>query len=254
MRKLTRIIHALCWGGLNIAACLNLGAAPLDVCYLFEDDAHEAIDSSKNGINILLSGETRSVGEGGKFGSGRLVIGKNPVNARCGWYAPLNRPEFEGFRDEIRAMSIVAWIKPTEAKYAAVILRRIAANGGFDFTCSKSLIFSVVSDGIGSQKTSPTLPPAVPDEWMHVAVTFNEGEVTFYQNGEAYPGVELGVSKIPAIGDDEKGVLAGFLDAPVDTSVDDFAFFGDRALTPEEISKIYADGLEAFYSNDSAAK
>ncbi|MFV0338863.1 MAG: LamG domain-containing protein [Chthoniobacterales bacterium] len=81
------------------------------------------------------------------------------------------------------------------------------------------------------------------NDWTYFAVTFDKGHVVLYVNGEARVSKDLELSEISAA--PLNGSLSFGLNAPVGTLADDLGIF-EKALSPEQIEKIYQSGLERF--------
>jgi len=211
------------------------------------DQPLEAIDRSGGGRNLKLTADSTISGAQPRFGTGNLLIRAGVRAATAGWYLPLkSMPEFSG---EIEAMTITFWVRP-EQSGAIPFIRRSQFSGeagvfGFQLDRYDSMVFSVGKERVKSPPTG-----LQPGEWTHLAVTFDRGTVVFYVNGELTATESLRAEPIAA--SSIEGAFSAFLNAPVGLQVDDFGFFGSRALNGEAMKKICTDGLEAFLGNASA--
>ena len=118
------------------------------------------------------------------------------------------------------------------------------------FSASRQLMFyaSVERDGLveASKIQSDKTPGLMMGEWTHVAMTFNEGKVAFYYNGEPVGEVQSmpdGMTSVTAIADLGVGMFRGLVSSPGISHLDDFGFFAETVLSPAEIARIYEKGL-----------
>lgn len=224
------------------------------IFYTWEEmGALRAMDDSNN---IRMGGRGES--EGGpvlavnqaKFGEGSLEI----RDSRTGLTGFPNSEVVADFSSEIKRLTISCWIKPSQGLDMRVLfLSRYAADpkyaGSFKYFWENNIfMFSVQTADDYFVIQSPPVPPIEPGEWTHLAMTFNDGEVTFYFNGEVFGFPEkMPVDAIPAVDMETKRAIFHIASGlPAGSSVDDLAFFGSEALNEKEIHRLYTEGLEAF--------
>lgn len=212
-----------------------------------------ALDDSQS---IRMGG--RSESDGGpafalnqaKFGDGSLEI----KESRTGITGFPNEEFVADFSSEIKQMTISCWIKPSQDLDGRVLLlTRYAGDpkyaGSFKyFWESGTFKFSVQTENDYFLAQSPPTPTMDPGAWIHLAMTFKDGEVTFYFNGEAFGIPEaMPVDAIPAVDmDTKRAVFHVASGLPAGSFVDDLAFFGSEALSEKDIHRLYTEGLEAF--------
>lgn len=224
---------------------------------LFEDanGSSETHNSGGIGGSIVLSGESRVTHESAKFGEGSMRIGANryqPIMATI----PLEKGGFADMGTDLRRLSLVCWVKPADISHSFGIAERRppAEYGGFwglGFTGYNTLLFRITGENAENEEChSKSIQHLIAaDEWIHLAVTYDEGEVIFYVNGEKWGGSHhFNQTQIPA-SDINRTTLSLFRENVEGTLVDDFAIFYDRLLAEDEIADICQKGLEAFLKN-----
>ncbi len=181
------------------------------------------------------------------FGKRSLVVGSE--------WRPLNRVEIEGTRELGRRFTLAAMVKSTNRGHARLFS---AYNGNYP-TNTTELIFDFdprgrVLNGMrlickGIRVESDALMFA-DGKYHHLAVTFDDGEVTFYLDGAAagqawLPGGEpvrlernLMIGEDANLGSDEQ--LMG--------NVDDVLVLG-RVLKAEELAALATKGAAAFFDS-----
>lgn len=237
---------------LVIGCVISATASPPDFFYTFEEDGEKptAIDTSGNNLDHPLTGLSHRTTAEAKFGEGSLLIQKSPTSAMAGWYTQMQGSQ-ESLRGEIHKMTVSTWVRPVDHSGAILFLRRSSDFGGrFSFLYASGCLQLTVKNGEEKELTVASSKITLhPEEWVHVAFSFDEGEVRFYMNGE-----ELGApqqlpeaSSIHAVDPGDKSAnLAGYLASPVGMHVDDFAFFGNSALDEAAIQMLFSEGLEAY--------
>ncbi len=235
-----------------------------DLFHTFEEDGGEmVVDSAPGALAIRLPESSRVSTEQHRFGKGALLINERPKSEKpvgLGWETLLTRPEQEAFKEEIRKCTVTAWVKPEGIEPFIVFWRIPGATYlpgylQFSFLGGEKGRFYASMTGApeeGGEKGKgwngmSSLPASLPPgEWSHLAMVFDEGEVRFYLNG-APLGVPLHstISTLPAM-ESQYPSMKAFSGVDAGTVVDDFALFGSRALTDEEIAAVYEHGLEAF--------
>lgn len=228
--------------------------------YYFDEspDGAFASDSGGEGVDLPFQGESSQTTAAAKFGAGSLALGSDPV---MGFGSGLAKGPFGPLGEEISRMTITLWMMPRtdNAGGTGVFMAQrlnVLSRGGFTFcyTGAKSFIFytdgAEGSDGNAKLTSAPT--HAWPEnEWVHVAMTFNEGTVAFYVNGELEgtpQSLPDGVTSI-ASPDVTAAVFSGMPSSPGIQYVDDFGFFGDEALSHDDIRAVYQKGLKAFVAS-----
>lgn len=258
-----------------LIAVLPLHAGQFTLLFDNLDTPDSAKDSSGNDLNMEVSSGSADIStEMKKFGVGSLQLleGRAP-----GIRQSLAVPPFDQLAGEMSRMSIVCWVYLPESgvseegffiagrTYDRQALKDASpeerAVGVWRFTVARSmgLWFEVGSGGKIRVDTSRAMPSEsflVPEQWIHLAMTFEQGVVNFYINGQQVHGGFLpgGVSSIPAM---ESGAEHGVWDIgsnpgyaypamPHDSHIDDFGFFGNRVLSAKEIDAIHQHGLREF--------
>jgi len=241
---------------------LASGSAYPNVYYYFDEspDGASAFDSGGEGVDLPYLGKSTQTTEAAKFGSGSLALGQD---AAMGFGSGLAKGPFGALGADISRMTITLWmmVKADDNGGAGVFMaQRLNAlgRGGFTFCYSGGRRFVFYTDGLegsdGNAKVTSE-PTAVwpAGEWVHVAMTFDKGTVAFYFNGEL-AGVPQslpdGVTSISST-DLTAAIFYGIPSSPSIQYVDDFGFFGEEALSSEEILNIYKNGLKAFAASRS---
>ncbi|MFV0415344.1 MAG: LamG domain-containing protein [Chthoniobacterales bacterium] len=231
-----------------VGAGMGTALALPDVYYCFDDldDPVIARDLGDAGLNMKIIKNSHISDKDPRFGEGCLLLEKSVNAATAGFYSTLSRsPEFS---PETNHLTISIWLSLVdddpfpifgrgsfeENKVGRFMLR---IDGG------QRLVFSVGKTDLRSTKLS--LPSH--GEWFHVAVTFSEGEVSFYFNGELVNSEVLDVSEIFEVSGG--GAISLGLNGREGVRFDDVAFIGSEALDSEEIQKIYKIGLKQYISS-----
>ncbi len=252
---------------LGFLATLPAFAGIPDLLLTFEESPEERwiANAGSEAFPVPLPEGTRISGEAARFGQGGLEInrlkGREDL-AGIGWQVLLGKENGPLFQDEIQKMTIATWVRPTEITPITIFWRLATSTGysgffQFAYLGHDRLYFQAT--GPEGEEGTPGVSPAVssrspvslqPGEWNHLAMTFNNGEVCFYANGEmlgqpmAFPLETLPAQ--PPQGTPSLLALAGVQEG---THADDFALFGDRALSPDEIRALYENGLTNFLEN-----
>ncbi|MEO8205367.1 MAG: LamG domain-containing protein [Chthoniobacterales bacterium] len=231
-----------------------------NIYYYFEDNNDPTMPTnSYQGLsNIKYEGDTHQTTEQFKFGKGSMVVSEklNPKGNNIGGFTGSSQ-DLEG---DIHKMTITAWVRPADSKQFTLLSRLPAsAAGSFSLVYShsyKTFFFAITkSDGTRKSYTSAPLPFFEPNEWLHVALTFDEGKIVFYVNGLPIKDADAtadGITTIPT--PQGKQTLLGFSDSRPGTYVDDFGLFTDHALTEQEMDKVFNKGLEEFVKNSAPKK
>lgn len=242
-----------------VAAALSAGflfSASADVFYCFdeEQDSTHAVDSGGQQIHMPYMGSASRTTDAAKFGEGSMALGEDDLKGLGGQLNVFNGTQELG--KEITKMTVSLWLLPGDGTQPAFLLQRLNTGGvgGFQFhyTSPGVLLFFVQrSDGGegGAKVYSNRFPPLQQEEWVHVAMTYADGNVTFYLNGqslgEAQP-VPSGTTSIQDISDSRVAVLRSMVSSHGIRNMDDFAIFTDKALSDEEIQKLCERGVKAY--------
>jgi len=209
------------------------------------------------------SSEHRAVGEGSLF--------VTTPNHR-GLQLPLENPILKPLAGEIEAMTLACWIRlPGDSDRSGFLIagRSYRASGAksesraeflrrpgvwrFALHEKQGLWFFLGGNTtrVNTQGSFATADFPL-EEWVHLAVTYAAGEVTFYVNGQTVHNSVMsgGATKIEALQDGGlEGVLSigsnpgyAYRGLRINSQLDDFAFFGSRALNPDEIAVLYEAG------------
>lgn len=150
--------------------------------------------------------------------------------------------------DDLSAMTIVAWIKPSTLSSAIVAAKSedlLPSNGWF-FLVSDYLQFYVrFSGGPLVADSQPVMQAAA---WQHIAVSYDGSPsasgVLFVHNGQEVPRLGGDLLSGARVSDANNNLLFGWdaaLSAPLQGSLDEILIF-DRALNLDEIRQIYLRG------------
>ncbi|MEO8206229.1 MAG: LamG domain-containing protein [Chthoniobacterales bacterium] len=219
-------------------------------------------NSGEGLFNAHYLGDTQQTTEQHKFGKGSMLIGEKkgltPIRGLASGFIAASSDSSEA----IHKMTITVWIRPVTPpegvpnsfKGEAHILARYVGNGMkagsfiYNFTPKAFNFWYVSADEGNIQKfRSAPLPFIEPDEWSHMALTFDEGNVTFYFNGLPIAQADAVHQGAPSIGAPQgKSSILGFSSLLPGDCIDDFGVFEGRALTEPEIDRIYTKGLEEF--------
>lgn len=226
-------------------------AADSNLYYFFEDNVDPALPTNSGGATQVMhfNPDTRQTTSVHKFGKGSMEVVGDPAEIRqhpAGFTSLPN--EWSG---AIHKMSVVTWIRPSITSQEIGILSRItypAPDGTillrYIQTPYNYLTLSFISNNQNHYVLSDRFLCVLADEWVHMAVTFDEGKIVYYINGLPAGSGDVGIAFIPAI--KEPARLEGFYSLPRGSYVDDFGLFMDRALSATDIEKIYNNGLEEF--------
>lgn len=228
--------------------------------YFFDEspDPRLTQDSSGEGNDFPYLGESTQTTEAAKFGEGSMALGGNKLMGFSGEIAS------SPLAGEISQMTISLWVMARNGDSTTspiFFLQRLnGSTGGGHFTFNYDEIgkFSFYAEDLSESNAeggkivriySDPIPPFPGGEWTHVAMTFDRGEVVFYLNGQPVGdphGLPEGQDAIRDIVGSDVGVFRGMVSSPGIQYVDDFGFFGNVALSPEDIQSLYEKGLKAF--------
>ncbi|MCA9443540.1 MAG: LamG domain-containing protein, partial [Candidatus Omnitrophica bacterium] len=141
--------------------------------------------------------------------------------------------------------TFAAWVKPSDQPYGLAQIFSAWAKGGDDplrVVIDDGKVFARV-EGQGHFGTQGI--PIEKGKWTHVAAVKSGENLALYVNGE-----KVTDTGIPAMGRHTSALDFALGANPHHTgpefyhgAIDDFAFYG-KALTPEQIRKIYEEGLD----------
>ncbi|MEO6845708.1 MAG: LamG-like jellyroll fold domain-containing protein [Chthoniobacterales bacterium] len=242
----------------------RVSAADSNILYYFDKpDSGMPTNSGGASFSIGYVGTTQQTSTEHKFGGGSMKIGEKGIVPNVAEFTGFASKPDE-FNDAISKLTIVAWIRPTspppggQSKFSGdggshIFGRWVNGKGpGFffyDFSYKRFnfTFYCDTADPKLQSYSSPAILGALTDEWLQVAVTFDEGHIVFYYNGlpigDANAATKGGTS-ISAV--EASSTLVGFSFSNPGDCIDDFGFFPGRALSDPEIDEIYTKGLEAF--------
>jgi|GEM_PF-4221168 len=231
-------------------------AAPPDFFYYFDDagDGKCLVDSGPNAVNVRYDNKISRYSDASKFGTGSLFAEKSGAI----WYFYLPPSNWSELAESVQKMTIVLWLRPSNRDTNFTFLVRPSGDPGgtgfFSFTyTTRRLCLNFTSD-LGERKTSASAPVDawMVGEWIHLGITFEEGNVRFFVNGETFGEVHpLQSAAIPAANFEKTAFAAYTIEG---NFLDDFGFFGDTALSADEIRQIYSDGLKKFVDTRKEAR
>ncbi|MEO8207086.1 MAG: LamG-like jellyroll fold domain-containing protein [Chthoniobacterales bacterium] len=228
-----------------------------DFLYYFEDNNDPAMLTNANDgqYSVKYVGDTHQTTTEAKFGKGSMVIDekKGPSGNLISGFTTMPSE----FIEEIQKMTITFWIKSATTGDFFIVERLPGGTPGYfalNYSISyKCLFFSFVgTNGARLGARSTKIPFMEPGEWMHVAMTFDEGKVVFYVNGVTMGDGETasqGVTSIPAA--QGAVTLVGFSRLAPGSYVDDFGFFTNKVLSESDIDVVFNKGLESFVKSSS---
>jgi len=231
-----------------------LNAALPDLIYTFEQTGEGGcLEDLGQGKFQIQSGKNASLNnEEAKFGTSSLRISES-TNTSEGWNVLLNDATLHAFRQETSRLSIAAWVKLHRLE-TSVIFWRIPGGtreaGFFQFSFlgnGLNRLYFAVSEGGGENESgyrvmSPRPLPIEAECWHHLAMTFDEGTVQFYFDGQsAGKETRLSLTQIPAAMRPLASIKGGGMNGG--GRMDDFLLMGDRVLSAEEIAQIYENGI-----------
>ena len=255
--------HYLCTAlaALILSTPSSRGALP-DLAFTFEQgDDPGLLNDTNEGYAFRAAPEAAISQDAHRFGSKGLLINaseKSDKGDGTGWEVMLRAHGLESFKGETRQMTISVWVRlATPAPF--IIFRRIPANnlaqGFFQFTYlggeKGRLYYSMTGEGEAGmaptfQAISPEPASVLPGEWTHLAMTFSEGEIRFYANGSPVGKATFIEAQVIPNAFHELSSMKALSGVGEGTAVDDFGFFGSRALDDHEIAALYRNGLQAF--------
>lgn len=154
------------------------------------DDAARgtALDRSPYGHHGTVSGPHPSTDPYGREGSAYYFSG----TARPDHHIDMgNSPAFTG----LERFSVAAWIRPMrlDSRWRSIISKHSAHGDGEWYVAVNTSGFRFAHiDGNGVRRNRQFNYEIPIEEWIHVAVTFDDGAVTFYVNGVVLDTAETG--------------------------------------------------------------
>lgn len=260
-------------GGLRVlvlAICLlttRLGAEVPDLFHFYEEDTEPGYvaDSLTSEFRIKLAEGSQISFTQARFGKGSLLISPHEGRSGVAWEKLINSEEWKPFQAEIDKMTITAWVRPSGTEPFIIFWRipsQTSLPGFFQFTflggASNRLYFAATGPGEGEKGTgaqhilmsSLSVTPLT-GEWNHFALTFEDGEVRFYLNGELVGEPRFFPLEVIPASENRFPSLKAVAGVGEGSYVDDFGFFGNRALSGDDIRSIYENGLQAFLEKSS---
>lgn len=219
-----------------------------DAFYLFDDLDHPSIakDSGTEGVYLSIVDDSIISGKNPRFGEGSLLIQNGTRSATAGWYSRLsNEPIFRGGTDKL---TILAWVSLIDHRPLNIIIR-----SNFDQAKEGELLFRITAQQRiflsvdGFQALSEVLSISDFGDWAHVGVTFREGEVFFYLNGDFIGSAFIGTDQLSETY--SEGSFSLGLHSSEGVQFDEVAFVGSEALDQDSIRKIYQLGLRDYLSS-----
>ena len=203
-----------------------------------------AYDASGNGNNGTLYGPVWS------------------SEGKVGGALDFNTGDYVRFPDSpslnpIKAITVAAWIKYRSIDYYNSGLRIFAKGISHSFFVggpnNHSSTLAVFMEGVNSSHVHSNTQ-LTPDEWYHVAYTYDGANVRFYLNGRE-DGVVAGSGDLtpyvgPAFSGTDPNAVPGY-QSPLDGYIDELVVY-DRALSADEIKARYEGVVVSSVTNTSA--
>lgn len=235
----------------------GLHATDKDAFFYFDEEGvNVALDSSGNNLNMEYSSpEAFEVSyENPKFGGSSLKV----TGPKGGIKQSLKEDPYTKLGEEIQRMSVVAWIYlPEQIKddigFSFLVRQSISSkkrNGDWRLAVHSALglRFATLSESLAA---SPRHKELYPGSWTHYAMIFEEGMISLYENGMCIvqkPSEPLSIPEADQT-DGAQPRFVGLSGLPEGSFVDDLGYFGDTALSEEDIHKIMKTGLQDFVEN-----
>jgi len=152
--------------------------------------------------------------------------------------------------DIIDSMTICIWVNPDDSEGGN---RRFISRGFYNNSSNTDSMMLWYRNDLGefgyrvrhNANEKLISAPGSPGLWQHITATYDSGKMELYINGE-YAGSATSADLRPVVSEYDFIIGANIAPHPPDQSfdgkLDDIAIF-NRALTPEEIERIYQDGL-----------
>ncbi|MEO8206625.1 MAG: LamG-like jellyroll fold domain-containing protein [Chthoniobacterales bacterium] len=232
---------------------INPAFAATSNIFYFEDNANptQPTDSSANSQNLFYRGKTHQTTKQSRFGHHSMEILQNDLQQKGLDSPPADLPA------ELHKLSLVVWVRPASINSFTILRKRVPGEyipNSFAFGYAargyKCLMLNFFYNGSNHNTRSSKIFTLMSEEWIHLAVTFDQGKVAFYLNGLPFGGVnESSPAGTTIQTTPGQNVYQSFFDIEDGSYVDDFGIFFDRALNPEEIEKIYTTGLQDYLKN-----
>ncbi len=245
---------------LGVALPFTLSADPL--VFTFDDDksAEAAADIGPLSYHLAYHypGSVKAERKEVKFGTGALRIERaateHPVDGLI--WQPIR--DYPRLCDAINRMTLSVWVRLPEDHDSGgfQIVRRDQNHSNGDETGYFSFVYNsrmkaLRFDAAGHTPVNAKVQLA-PGQWQHLAVTYEEGTVTFYENGIPHPPL---AAKGDTIGEiPQRKVLTlfkAFGSLPAGTLVDDLYCDFTRALSADEMSRLAESGAAKFIGKDA---
>ncbi|MEO6054382.1 MAG: LamG-like jellyroll fold domain-containing protein [Chthoniobacterales bacterium] len=235
--------------------------------YYFEDNNDNTMPTNSGDAPFAphYLGDTTQTTTQHKFGKGSMLIGAKkgpvPILTNAAGFAIASE-----FNDAIRKLTITLWVRPVASEDGKGscfnpgfnILGRYAydsagnvlrGTGAFNYSFAYGTFNFTYCDENGKPQSfsSSQIKFIETEEWVQMAVTFDEGKVVFYYNGVPVGDGDGRVNGGTGIAATQGATaLVGFNNSLPGDCIDDFGVFVGRALTESEIDKLYNRGLEDF--------
>ncbi|MEO8205638.1 MAG: LamG-like jellyroll fold domain-containing protein [Chthoniobacterales bacterium] len=247
-------------------------AADSGTYYYFEDNSDPAVpaNSGEGLFNLHYLGDTQQTTTQAKFGKGSMLIGQKKGEAPViiKGYGVASMPS--EFNDGIRKMTISLWVRPAIQQEGSansftpgfLIFARYGGAGGvgvgyFMFAFAyKALEFNIYSESTGKIEKFRSAPVKYveSDEWIHLAMTFDEGKIVFYLNGLPISDTDASSLNVTTIPESQgKSIMIGFSNSRPGDCIDDFGFWAGTAASESDIDKIYNKGIQEFVKDSGKA-
>ncbi len=228
------------------------GAAPL--MFRWDAPAEAAVDSGPGHLSLEWrdSADQSIQMEGAKFGPGclRRNAPRREFPNGMVWQSLSNQlPELQL---PIEKMTLACWVYLPAAYDGEgfMLVRRDvnhseAHHGVLSFGYNSNLrSLRFHAEGNRPVSARATLHP---ENWTHLAMTYDRGRVVFYLNGEPLKELETGAERIPEVAASGRTALFKALGGlPEGTLVDDLYIDLEGALSPESLRQLSEKGSAAF--------
>jgi len=251
-------------------------AAAEDAVLFFDNPGNAGLANGGGGseFQVNLVGAADVSTEVKKFGEGSLHLQEDTA----GISQVLDVSPFAEWTGPIEQMSIVCWVylpssyegkgftiadrwylpTRTEREQRSEEEANYEGDWRFHYHAETGLRFFLRENQSTVSVGRNRMPPLLPEEWVHFAMTFDHGKIVFYLNGVPVGGGDLR-APIPATSASDPARLrfhafcspgSPFPGPPAGTYVDDFGYF-DRVLQEDDVSRIVDGGLRQFFQDQT---
>jgi hypothetical protein len=216
----------------DVSPVQNPGSTNLVGHWELEGDAN---DSSGNNYHGSAEGNHNWID--GKIGSGAIELTGGWVVVEDAGSTPKLRPANQ--------VSIAAWINLASSPPGGT---RLVIKGRDDYesyateTDGDGFKF-FIRDPIGSDSSVSSEAELPLDEWVHIAGTYDNNDLTVYQNGQADASITVGAKELLADANDGLGIGGRYGDSSnrFEGAFDDVRIY-DRGLTRAEVAYLASQG------------